>query len=63
MSVTLPTFTPLEDSLFLTLYARAADVRDPDWLDAVPTGRPAVIVADGMTAFLSRPAPPLLTCS
>ena len=29
MSVTLPTFTPLEDSLFLTLYARAADNRRP----------------------------------
>jgi O-methyltransferase involved in polyketide biosynthesis len=27
MSVTLPTFTPLEESLFLTLYARAADTR------------------------------------
>jgi len=31
-----------------------ADVRDPDWLDAVPTGRPAIIVADGMMAFLSQ---------
>jgi O-methyltransferase involved in polyketide biosynthesis len=31
-----------------------ADVTDPDWLDAVPTGRPAVIVADGMMAFLTR---------
>ena len=27
MSVTLPAFTPLEDSLFLTLYARALDNR------------------------------------
>ncbi|MBB5787503.1 class I SAM-dependent methyltransferase [Jiangella mangrovi] len=32
----------------------AADVRDPGWLDAVPAGRPAVIVADGMMAFLSQ---------
>jgi O-methyltransferase involved in polyketide biosynthesis len=31
-----------------------ADVTDPDWLDAVPAGRPAVIVADGMMAFLSQ---------
>jgi O-methyltransferase involved in polyketide biosynthesis len=31
-----------------------ADVRDQDWLDAVPTGRPAIIVADGMMAFLSQ---------
>ena len=29
MATTLPTFTPLEDSLFLTLYARAADNRRP----------------------------------
>src|SRR4029453_9500987 len=29
MSVTLPAFTPLEDSLFLTLYARALDSRRP----------------------------------
>jgi O-methyltransferase involved in polyketide biosynthesis len=29
MSVALPTFTPLEDSLFLTLYARALDSRRP----------------------------------
>ena len=29
MAVTLPTFTPLEDSLFLTLYARALDNRRP----------------------------------
>ena len=32
----------------------SADVRDQDWLDAVPTGRPAIIVADGMMAFLSQ---------
>ena len=29
MAVTLPTFTPLEDSLFLTLYARALDNHRP----------------------------------
>jgi O-methyltransferase involved in polyketide biosynthesis len=32
----------------------AADVRDRDWLDALPTGRPAVVVADGLVGFLSR---------
>jgi O-methyltransferase involved in polyketide biosynthesis len=31
-----------------------ADVRDPGWLDAIPTGRPALIVADGLMGFLSR---------
>jgi len=31
-----------------------ADLTDPDWLDAIPGGRPAVIVADGLMAFLTR---------
>jgi O-methyltransferase involved in polyketide biosynthesis len=32
----------------------AADVRDPGWLDTIPTDRPAVIVADGLMGFLSQ---------
>jgi O-methyltransferase involved in polyketide biosynthesis len=32
----------------------AADVRDPAWLDALPSDRPAMIVADGLMGFLSR---------
>ena len=36
MAITLPTFTPLEDSLFLTLYARAADNRRPTPSSATP---------------------------
>jgi O-methyltransferase involved in polyketide biosynthesis len=31
-----------------------ADLTNADWLDAVPTGRPAVVVADGLMAFLTR---------
>jgi O-methyltransferase involved in polyketide biosynthesis len=31
-----------------------ADLTDPHWLDAIPTGRPAVIVADGLLAFLTQ---------
>jgi O-methyltransferase involved in polyketide biosynthesis len=31
-----------------------ADVTDDDWLSAIPTDRPAVIVADGLMGFLSR---------
>ena len=103
MSVTLPALTPLEDSLFLTLYARALDNRrshpilgdaaadqivrtvdyDYDNLDvdtnlilsvalrakkldkvaseflarhpdAVPSDRPAIIVADGLMGFLTH---------
>jgi O-methyltransferase involved in polyketide biosynthesis len=35
-------------------HAVGADVRDSEWLDALPTHRPAVIVADGLMGFLSR---------
>jgi O-methyltransferase involved in polyketide biosynthesis len=31
-----------------------ADVTDPDWLDAVPSDRPAIIVADGLMGFLTH---------
>jgi len=31
-----------------------ADVADPDWLNTIPSDRPAVIVADGLMAFLSK---------
>jgi O-methyltransferase involved in polyketide biosynthesis len=31
-----------------------ADVRDPDWLDTVPSDRPAIIVADGLMGFLTH---------
>jgi methyltransferase (TIGR00027 family) len=31
-----------------------ADVRDADWLDALPTDRPAIVVADGLMGFLTR---------
>jgi O-methyltransferase involved in polyketide biosynthesis len=30
------------------------DLTDPDWLDAIPTDRPGVIVADGLMAFLTQ---------
>lgn len=36
--------------------AIAADLTEPGWLDAVPTGRPAVVVADGLVAFLAQDA-------
>jgi O-methyltransferase involved in polyketide biosynthesis len=31
-----------------------ADLTDPGWLDTIPSGRPAVIVADGLMAFLTQ---------
>jgi O-methyltransferase involved in polyketide biosynthesis len=30
------------------------DLADPNWLDNVPTGRPTVIVADGLVAFVAQ---------
>ena len=35
-------------------HAIGTDLTEPDWLDAVPTDRPAVIVADGLMAFLAQ---------
>ena len=31
-----------------------ADVTEKDWLDAIPTGRPAIIAADGLMGFLTQ---------
>jgi O-methyltransferase involved in polyketide biosynthesis len=31
-----------------------ADLTQEDWLDSVPSGRPAIIVADGLMAFLTQ---------
>jgi O-methyltransferase involved in polyketide biosynthesis len=32
----------------------STDLTDPNWLDSIPTDRPAVIVADGLLAFLAE---------
>jgi O-methyltransferase involved in polyketide biosynthesis len=37
-------------------HAVAADLTDADWLHAIPADRPAVIVADGLLAFLAQDA-------
>ena len=34
----------------------AAQIGDPGWADAIPADRPAVLVADGLTGFLSESA-------
>ena len=33
----------------------ATRIGDPHWADAIPAGRPTMLVADGLTAFLSQP--------
>jgi hypothetical protein len=40
MGVTLPTLTPVEDSLLLTLYCRALDYRLPKPVLSVTTSAP-----------------------
>lgn len=52
---------PVVDALRRQLLPHAAnahslgvDLTDPDWLDDIPTDRPAVIVADGLNAFLTE---------
>jgi O-methyltransferase involved in polyketide biosynthesis len=55
--VDFPTVTAVRERLIPAHPNRhviGADVRDPGWLDAVPTGRPAVIVADGLMGFLTE---------
>ncbi|MFN6542737.1 class I SAM-dependent methyltransferase [Mycolicibacterium nivoides] len=39
-----------------------ADLIEPTWLDTVPTDRPAVIVADGLIAFLSEDEMRTMVC-
>lgn len=36
------------------VHSIGADLADPHWLDGIPTDRPAVIVADGLLAFLAQ---------
>jgi O-methyltransferase involved in polyketide biosynthesis len=36
------------------IHVIGADVTDPDWLNTVPSDRPAVIVADGLMGFLTK---------
>jgi O-methyltransferase involved in polyketide biosynthesis len=38
----------------VSAHSIGVDVTDPNWLDEVPTDRPAVIVADGLIAFLHQ---------
>ena len=69
METTLPAFTPIEESMFLTLRGRALDHRSPHPILAHASRRrgsdrpelagryphrPAVIVADGLLAFLTQ---------
>jgi O-methyltransferase involved in polyketide biosynthesis len=57
-SVDLPGVIALRDRVMPAgkqAHSVAASVADPDWPDAIPADRPALVIADGLFAFLSEP--------
>ncbi len=57
-SVDLPAVIKLRDALLPGRegsHSVAASVTKPDWVEAIPAGRPTMLVADGLFAFLSEP--------
>jgi O-methyltransferase involved in polyketide biosynthesis len=57
-SVDLPAVVKLRDALLPRRdhsYSIAASVAERDWPEAMPANRPAIVVADGLFAFLSEP--------
>jgi O-methyltransferase involved in polyketide biosynthesis len=56
-SVDLPAVIAMRDRLLPSsnrAHAVAASVADPTWADAIPADRPAMVIADGLFAFLSE---------
>ena len=56
-SVDLPAVIALRDQLLPSsnqAHSVAASVADPTWADAIPGDRPAMVIADGLFAFLSE---------
>ena len=57
-SVDLPRVIALRDRLMPTherAHSVAASVADDDWPNTIPADRPAMVIADGLFAFLSEP--------
>lgn len=57
-SVDLPPVLALRDELVPTVpraHSVAADLTCDDWTAAIPAGRPTMVVADGLFAFLEQP--------
>ena len=58
-NVDLPAVIALRDEVLPAHrqeHAVAARIGDPGWADAIPADRPTMLVADGLTGFLSEPA-------
>lgn len=57
-SIDLPRVVALRDKLLpaqRSEHVIAADLTSTDWTDGIPVGRPTMIVADGLFAFLTEP--------
>jgi O-methyltransferase involved in polyketide biosynthesis len=57
-SIDLPHVVALRDKLLpaqRSEHVIAADLTSTDWTDGIPVGRPTMIVADGLFAFLTEP--------
>jgi O-methyltransferase involved in polyketide biosynthesis len=57
-SVDLPRVIALRDQVMPTseqAHSVAASVANDNWPDTIPTDRPAIVIADGLFAFLSEP--------
>jgi O-methyltransferase involved in polyketide biosynthesis len=57
-NVDLPAVIALRDAVLPTHgqeHSVAARIGDPHWADAIPADRPTMLVADGLTGFLSEP--------
>lgn len=57
-SVDLPGVIALRDKLIPAAargHSVAADLTTPEWTDTIPAGRPTMLVADGLFAFLPEP--------
>jgi O-methyltransferase involved in polyketide biosynthesis len=58
-NVDLPAVIALRDAVLPVRrqeHCLATRIGDPHWADAIPADRPTMLVADGLTAFLSEPA-------
>lgn len=57
-SIDLPHVIALREKVVPTQraeYVIAADLTGTDWTDSIPVGRPTMVIADGLFAFLSEP--------
>lgn len=58
-SVDLPAITALRDKVMPSregAHSVSVSLADPHWPNSIPAGRPTILIADGLLAFLTEPA-------